>query len=131
MSVTDASGCIETTSNLVNNVSAPSVSPVVNNVSCKGGTNGSINPTVTGGTAPYTYSWSNGTSAAILTGVGAGTYTVTVTGANGCRVITTNTLTEPAESLSLTTAKNAPNCTGTGGEAFASPSGGTAPYTYL
>ncbi|MBN9294920.1 MAG: T9SS type A sorting domain-containing protein, partial [Flavobacteriia bacterium] len=39
---------------------------------------------VSGGTAPYSYSWSDGSVAQNLTGVPAGTYTVTVTDDNGC-----------------------------------------------
>ncbi|MBT8194854.1 MAG: T9SS type A sorting domain-containing protein, partial [Bacteroidia bacterium] len=48
--------------------------------------NGAINLTPTGGTGPYTYSWSNGTSNSIATGLAAGTYQVTVTDVNGCYV---------------------------------------------
>ena len=47
-------------------------------------TNGSINVSVSGGTTPYTYQWSNGALTQDLNNVLAGTYFVTVTGANGC-----------------------------------------------
>jgi hypothetical protein len=130
VSVTDAQGCVQTSTNLVNNNAAPTLTSTVNNVACKSGTTGSITLNVSGGASPYTYSWSNSTSAASLTGVGVGSYTVTVTAANGCKVIASNTITEPATALSVVTNQNAPNCIGTGGEAFATPSGGTAPYTY-
>ena len=39
---------------------------------------------VSGGTAPYTYAWSNGESTTSITDLNEGTYTVTVTDANGC-----------------------------------------------
>lgn len=66
---------------------------------CYGSNNGYIKTTVTGGTAPFNYSWT-GTSATTgdLSGLGEGTYTVTVTDANGCKAtsdtisITTNPL---------------------------------------
>ena len=54
---------------------------------------GSITVTVTGGVAPYMYSWSSGDTTATVTGLCAGAYTVTVTGANGCSETTTKTLT--------------------------------------
>ncbi|NPA34231.1 MAG: hypothetical protein GXO48_04800, partial [Chlorobi bacterium] len=46
--------------------------------------NGTIEAYISGGTPPYSYSWSNGATTNPLTGVGAGTYTLTVTDANGC-----------------------------------------------
>lgn len=66
---------------------------------CFGSTDGYINTTVTGGTAPLSYVWTGSSStAANLTGIGEGKYTVTVTDANGCKatsdtfIITTNPL---------------------------------------
>ncbi len=49
-----------------------------------GNANGSIDLTVTGGTSPFTYSWSNGSTTNNISGILAGTYTVTVTDINGC-----------------------------------------------
>lgn len=45
---------------------------------------GTVNLVVTGGRAPFTYAWSNGATTQNLTNVPVGTYTVTVTDANGC-----------------------------------------------
>lgn len=45
---------------------------------------GTISLSATGGTPPYQYTWSNGATGAILTGLMAGTYTTTVRDANGC-----------------------------------------------
>lgn len=59
---------------------------------CAGSGNGSITASVTGGNAPYNYTWSNGASGAVLT-AGAGTYTITITDANGCTPILTGTAT--------------------------------------
>jgi hypothetical protein len=46
--------------------------------------NGSAEIMVTGGTAPYTYSWSNGTTTSSAFNLGGDSLTVTVTDANGC-----------------------------------------------
>lgn len=50
---------------------------------------GSITITVAGGTPPYTYLWSNGSTSKDLKSVGKGDYTVEITDANGCIVIET------------------------------------------
>lgn len=49
-----------------------------------GGGNGGVNITVEGGTAPYTYLWSNGAITEDITGLTGAAYSVTVTDANGC-----------------------------------------------
>lgn len=49
-----------------------------------GNNNGGVNITMSGGTAPFVYNWSNGSSSTNIIGLAAGNYTVTVTDANGC-----------------------------------------------
>ena len=49
-----------------------------------GGNNGAVNLTVGGGTAPYTYSWNNGSTSQDINNLAPGTYSVTVTDNNGC-----------------------------------------------
>jgi hypothetical protein len=71
------------------------------NVSANGATDGSINLAVTGGTAPYTFNWSNSSTAQSLTNLGAGTYDVSVLDANGCSFTGSWTLTEPPSTAPL------------------------------
>ena len=64
-------------------------------ITCAGGTNGSINITVTGGRTPYTFAWSNGATTEDLSNLSAGNYTVTVSDAGGQVRTATFTLTNP------------------------------------
>ncbi len=134
VTVTDANGCTATQSRVITQpVAALSTSANVSqNVSCFGGNNGSVNLTVSGGTTPYTYVWSNGTSTEDLTGLSAGTYTVTVTDANGCIATRTITVTQPAAALQATAGlSQAVSCnSGSDGQISINVSGGTSPYTY-
>src|SRR5690606_16138590 len=66
------------------------------NITCYGLNDGTASVTVSGGTAPYTYSWSNGQTGNSLTSLGKGTYVVTITDANNCTTTQSFTITEPA-----------------------------------
>ena len=95
--VTDANGCISPTLNII--ITQPAMSMLINwsvtNVTCNGGSNGSLTATVTGGTAPYTYLWSNGGTTATISGLPAGQYLVLIHDANNCAASSGNSVTEP------------------------------------
>lgn len=105
--------------------------PVVNHVSCQGASNGSISYSVSGGTAPYTYSWSpSNQSTSTATGLSPGNHVVNVTDAKGCFTSATVTITEPAL-LTTTVSGTNLNCfNNASGTGTVTASGGTAPYNY-
>jgi hypothetical protein len=49
------------------------------NVSCKNASDGRIEAVIVGGTAPYSFQWSNGSFNKTITNIPFGTYTITVT----------------------------------------------------
>ena len=101
------------------------------NVSCFGGNNGAASVAVSGGTGAYAYAWSNGGNAATISGLTAGTYTVTVSDANLCTRTVSVTVTQPATALALTANSNDISCNGSAnGTATAIATGGTSPYSY-
>ncbi len=134
VTVYDASGCTSTYSTSVTQPAAAlAVSGVSTNINCFGGATGAINLTVTGGTPAYSFNWSTGSGAEDLTGLIAGTYTVTVIDANGCTNTSfTATLTQPAAALAVSGTSTNVNCFGANsGSINITPTGGTTPYTYL
>ena len=100
------------------------------NVTCRGGNNGSITAVPTGGTAPFTYLWSNNATSATTTGLVAGSYSVTVTDATAATGIRSVSVSDGATVSAAIAVTNAA-CAQTNGSAIATPSGGTAPYTYV
>ncbi len=95
--VTDNASCTKTTSINVPIINPLSASAVVNTVSCFGLSNGAINLTVSGGTAPYTYLWSNNATSQDLTNLVFGFYCCTVTDATGCSVIPCYVVSQPTQ----------------------------------
>ena len=85
VTVTDNIGCTATQTNIaISQPTAISVTNTSTNVSCNGGNNGTIPVTVSGGTSPYSYIWSNGTTTEDLNNIAAGSFSLTVSDANGC-----------------------------------------------
>lgn len=131
VTVTDAQGCTASTNATITTPSvALSLAATTTDVLCNGGTTGAIDLTPTGGTTPYVYNWGGGITTQDRTGLVAGTYSVTVTDANGCTASLSNSITQPAV-LNLSTVVTQVTCTGgTDGAIDLTVSNGTSPYTY-
>ncbi|MCA0238181.1 MAG: SprB repeat-containing protein, partial [Bacteroidetes bacterium] len=103
---------------------------VVTDVTCHGGTDGSVDLTITGGTSPFTFLWSNNTVNEDLLNVSASDYSVTVTDANGNTVSGNIGVPEPAL-LAATVQTTDVNCQGEANGAISlAVSGGSGPYAY-
>lgn len=84
------------------------ITPVIANETCLNLCDGSIQTSVTNGLAPYTYNWSTGATTSALANVCPGNYTVTVTGANGCSVIETFSVTAGTQGSNATISPSGP-----------------------
>lgn len=131
VSVTDGNGCVTTTDFDVTEPDTLVADATPVNVDCYGASTGGATLVVTGGTAPYTYLWSNFSTAQDLSGVAAGFYTVVVTDANGCSTTDTVTVSQN-DPIELAAAVTDVTCFGAAdGEIILTVTGGVSPYTYL
>jgi PKD repeat protein len=100
---------------------------VPQNVSCYGGTNGSVNVAATGGDGNYTYSWTTSQTTAALSNVPAGNYKVTVKDGSNCQATANGNVTQPdAIAVNVNTAPS-----GSTYSATLDATGGVKPYTYI
>lgn len=131
VTITDGNGCSTTAQTTITTADGPSVSTsIISNITCFGETDGSAEATATGGTSPYTYSWSpSGGNSNSINNLSAGEYTVTVTDANGCQATSTVTITEPS-SINVTADITDSDCDIENGRIALVTTGGTGNYTY-
>ncbi|MCF8276136.1 MAG: gliding motility-associated C-terminal domain-containing protein [Flavobacteriales bacterium] len=111
----------------------PTLTAVVDSVSCFGLADGAATVSISGGTAPFTYSWLPvGGNAATATNLAAGSYDVMVTDSNGCMVTQSVVIPQPDTLTAQVFGTIDANCFGSNtGEASVMGFGGTSPYTYL
>ncbi|MFN5841701.1 MAG: SprB repeat-containing protein, partial [Bacteroidota bacterium] len=131
VTVTDANQCTATESVVINDASGPTLTEGTSPVNCNGGADGSADLTVNGGVSPYSYIWSNGTTTEDLTGLAAGSYTVTVTDANQCTATISVLVTEPLAGLTSLTVPANTTCGLDNGVIDLTVNGGVTPYSYI
>lgn len=133
VTITDANGCSVYVSDVLTGPSAALeiTSNRQTNVTCYGGNNGALLTAVSGGTAPYSITWSHSLdTTSSIDSLFAGVYTINVEDANGCLASATFTITEP-DSFAISIAPTQPDCAGEQtGIAAVGVNGGTAPYSY-
>ena len=125
----DAFNWIKDTNSVFNIASASQT-----NVTCNGYANGTANVVVAGGTAPYTYDWTDnpiGDGTATISGLSAGTYICMITDNTGMSITRSFTIQHPPTLVAMASAQTNINCNGgTNGSATVSVTGGTGAYTY-
>ena len=131
--ITDDNGCTFNDLIIVEQLNTIASSFLINDPSCYQSTDGSINPSISGGNAPYTFDWffqggliSNNQN---ISNLGAGAYNLTVTDNNNCYRDFNVTLVEPNEFLASAISYDVSCFQENDGSIASSFFGGTSPYT--
>ena len=130
--VTDANGCtINGNYTINNNTNTLAVTFIGTAENCSNGS-GAIDLTVTGGTSPYTFLWSNAAVTEDLTGISGGVYSCTITDATGCEILTGNiTINNNPGTLAVTDVTTDESCGDASGTVTLTTTGGATPYTFV
>lgn len=132
VTTTDANGCTATTAVQINATTTLAVTTTKVDANCFTTNDGSATAIVTGGSTPFNYAWSNGITTSLNGNLVAGTYSVTVTDADGCVVTSTATVASPplftAPAAIVT---NIATYGGNNGAVKVTPAGGVSPYNVL
>ena len=133
VTVSDGNGCVATANVTLTDIAGPTISVSENDATC-GNANGDATVTVNGGTAGFSYVWTNATGQNVgtditATNLAAGNYTIIVTDANDCEATENITIGDSAIPTVTTTTTNA-SCGQADGTATAIGNGGAGSYTY-
>ncbi len=129
VTVTDASGCSATSSHVLTAPASWNISNQISSSTC-GNPNGAIQLSISGGSSPYTCTWSSGQTGTLVNQLTSGVYSATIIDNHGCSTNYSGTVNDlGGVQLSITNQQDA-SCNGlANGSATLSISGGTAPYT--
>jgi len=128
--VTDGNGCVSSTSFVITQPAAISITTTPSSPLCNNACTGSVTAVVSGGNPAYVLTWLPAGAGGTITNLCAGNYTLTVTDASLCTGNAVVTLTNPpaiVPNVSFTNALCNASCNGS---AIATPLNGTAPYSY-
>lgn len=132
--LSDVNGCSGFAEAVVAQNSDVNIIRTITQVTCFGGSNGAINITASGGTPGYAYSWEGSegftSTSEDLSGIPAGTYTITVTDANGCEGTRTYNVNQPAEITLSGTVVNVECAGDSDGAVSITVASGAGPFTY-
>ncbi|MBS1634325.1 MAG: T9SS type B sorting domain-containing protein [Bacteroidetes bacterium] len=131
VSVGSSNGCVQTATVHIGNTASFTIGVTTGSVACHGAATGSATLNPSGGTIPYSYTWSpTGGNSNTATNLPAGNYNITIADASGCSGTTTLSIAEPPVLTSAITS-NSVSCFGNStGSATVVASGGVALYTY-
>jgi hypothetical protein len=133
VTATDANGCTISSPAVIGLTPGGTASIVASSsVTCNGLCNGSLTTGMTGGAAPFTYSWTpSGGTLPTAANLCPGTYTCEVTDFYGCKAFASGTIIQPPALTAIMNSNNVKCFNTPTGTVSAAGTGGTAPYTYM
>ncbi len=129
VTVTEAGGCFAVSTFTITQPAPLSISSSSTGAAC--GSTGSASATAVGGNGGYVYTWSTGATGTTISGLNAGTYTVTATDARGCVASSVVTVQNAGSNIQANAQVTTQASCTSNGTITASASGGTGSYTYL
>lgn len=130
VTISDANSCTASVSATLTDPPGMSLQLTPTHATCFGLSDGSIATTLSGGTLPYTYLWSENSSADVLSNIAADTYCLTVTDGMGCTITACSTVTQP-DALQINSSATDVLCNGGNtGAVDLTVTGGTGTYTF-
>ncbi|MEI6408658.1 MAG: gliding motility-associated C-terminal domain-containing protein [Bacteroidota bacterium] len=131
VSITDQNSCVDTAVVQIGNLAGLSANITnIVPVNCFGSNNGAATVTLTGGTAPFAYTWSpSGGTGATASGLSAGLYNVQIKDANNCIATASVQLSQP-QPFQHNVALQPVSCNNANGAAVITVTGGKPPFTY-
>jgi hypothetical protein len=131
VTVTDANSCVATAAVTVSSTNtAVAITPSATTTAC-GSNTGTATATPTSGSMPYDYLWGGGQTSQTISNLGAGSYNVTVTDANGCSGTASASVTTPNGPSATAAVTNVACFGGSTGNITVTVTGGASPYTYV
>ncbi|MFH2140804.1 MAG: gliding motility-associated C-terminal domain-containing protein [Bacteroidota bacterium] len=131
VTATNIYGCVNTASFYINEPAILSDSVIVTDLLCFEDSTGSVSLIISGGTPVYSYSWSNGHTTASITELSAGSFDVTITDNNGCKIIIPEIDVNEPDPLKIFFNTTNTSCYNyTDGSVSTQVIGGTLPYFY-
>jgi gliding motility-associated-like protein len=131
LTVTDNNACTVSKAVTITQPAGTVLTTTQTDVQCNAATTGAIDLTATGGTGVHTYLWSNNALSEDISGVVAGTYSVTVTDGSGCTTTASSTITQPSPITVSFALTNVSCFGGNNGAVSTTISGGNGGYTYV
>ncbi len=131
VTATDVAGCFGVAEITIAQPNSLATSFDVINNGCNNAVAGEITAVVSGGVGDYDLNWSTGSNENTITGLSSGTYTLTITDANGCELVSTAMVEQPSFIDAQATIASSIQCAGNNdGRIALAPIGGTPPYEY-
>ncbi len=131
LSVTDEKGCSSSAEFTITQPTSLSLSITTDSTTCFGINNGTASSSVSGGTSPYTYNWSNGSIVDTAAGLAPGNHTLVVTDANNCIISSNFDIYEPNPIIISQISQNVSCKGGNDGAIDLTVIGGTGSYSYV